>query len=325
MGAITGLLGLGGGASGSGFAAPTSATLTNGTNPGQLNSAYSGNQNALQSQQALLQALQSQNGVGNQNQVYNQLQGVASGAVNPAQNQLNQNTATNVANQAALMAGQRGASANVGLLARQAAQQGAAVQQQAVGQAATNQSTNQLNAIGAAGNLANNQVTNQIGATGANTSAQQTEQGQLLNANAQQNANNTAMQSNVNSTNAGLAGKTMEGQQGVVGGVLNAAGPALAALAGGGMVPGPQSAFGKSLVGQTFAFGGNVGCAMKTGGAVPGKPKVGGAVDSYANDTVDAKLSPGEVVIPRHVMMGKNPVADSAKFVAAILAKKRVR
>jgi hypothetical protein len=59
--------------------------------------------------------------------------------------------------------------------------------------------------------------------------------------------------------------------------------------------------------------------AAKSGGSVPGKAKVAG--DSYANDTVPAILSPGEVVIPRHIMQGKNPAADAAKFVAAIMAK----
>lgn len=63
---------------------------------------------------------------------------------NPAQAALNQSTGQNVANQAALMAGQRGAGANVGLLARQAAQQGANTQQQAVGQAATLQANQQI-------------------------------------------------------------------------------------------------------------------------------------------------------------------------------------
>lgn len=41
-------------------------------------------------------------------------------------------------------------------------------------------------------------------------------------------------------------------------------------------------------------------CMMKHGGKVPGKAKVEG--DSPENDTVDAKLSPGEVVVPRSAM-----------------------
>lgn len=82
--------------------------------------------------------------------VLQQQQAVANGTgPNPAQAMLNQATGQNVANQAALMAGQRGAGANVGLMARQAAQQGAATQQQAAGQAATMQAQQQLNALGA--------------------------------------------------------------------------------------------------------------------------------------------------------------------------------
>jgi hypothetical protein len=56
---------------------------------------------------------------------------------------------------------------------------------------------------------------------------------------------------------------------------------------------------------------------------VPGQAKTSG--DNLKNDTVPAMLSPGEVVIPRSVMNGKNPAKESAKFVAAILAKKGMR
>ncbi len=80
------------------------------------------------------------------------LQGIANGTgPNPAQAMLNQQTGANVAQQAALMAGQRGAGANVGLMARQAAQQGAGIQQQAVGQGATMQANQSLGAIGQMG------------------------------------------------------------------------------------------------------------------------------------------------------------------------------
>lgn len=102
------------------------------------------------------------NGIGTQNQAIQGLQGVAGQQAateqqyqniangtgpNPAQAMLNQQTGANVANQAALMAGQRGAGANIGLMARQAAQQGAATQQQAVGQGATMQAQQQLGAL----------------------------------------------------------------------------------------------------------------------------------------------------------------------------------
>jgi len=111
-----------------------------------------------------------------------------------------------------------------------------------------------------------------------------------------------------------------------------------------GMKPGPRSAVGK-ILNSVFspqqessplgvkdsagallrAMGGetSVGSKLKQGGHVPGKPKVPGPVDSYANDTVSAKLSPGEIVLPRSVTQSKDPVSESAKFVAAVIAKKR--
>lgn len=48
---------------------------------------------------------------------------------------------------------------------------------------------------------------------------------------------------------------------------------------------------------QAIGSTGAAAAGMSSGGKVPGKAKVGG--DSEQNDTVDAKLSPGEIVIPR--------------------------
>jgi hypothetical protein len=56
----------------------------------------------------------------------------------------------------------------------------------------------------------------------------------------------------------------------------------------------------------------------KKGGVVPGQPKVEG--DSLKNDTVHALLSPGELVVPRHVMHGHKPGERAKKFVDAMLA-----
>lgn len=415
MGGIGGMFGLAGGASGSGYAAPNQGVgVTSGTNTAQIGTAYDANQSALQSQQALLAALQSQNGLGNQSQVYNQLQGVANGTgPNPAQAQLAQATGQNTANQAALMAGQRGASSNVGLMARQAAQQGAANQQNSAGQAATLQANQSLNALGQAGNMANTQASQQIGATTANTQANQSEQQILQNALSQQNNANVSMQSNINNANAGLANTSAQGQQQIVGGAMNGAGAALMAAHGGvigsyadgGMsstqVSGPASSVGKYMQGwagnqaagpnqvntmaqpasqssqplqqgssnltsgllsglknppmnpmQTTtlqsgqaaalggssgsgptgagnlasdfvmsAQGGNIGSKLKSGGGVPGKALVKG--NSYANDTVNAKLSPGEGVIDRETMQDKGPLGHMARsLMDAINSKK---
>jgi hypothetical protein len=359
IGAIGGLLGIGGGNSGTGYSTPS------GTNAGQLQTAYTNANNAI----------------GNQQQVYGQLQNVAAGqGPNPAQAMLNQATSGNVQNQAALQAGQRGAAQNVGLIARQAGQQGMQAQQQAAVQGASMQAQQALNALQGAGNMA----------TGI-TAAQQGEQGILQGANT---ANNQVQ--------GQLANTTMQGQQGLLGGLGNAIGSVTHLFAGGGDVQkmadgglsgtgGPSSMFAqyinqanpgstpqftsntpKALFGnngpsaapqanpmagatnampsagvpggnqsagsgaiptnggfidpsqtdQTFtaAQGGNVGSKLKQGGGVPGKAAVKG--NSYKNDTVKALLSPGEVVIPKSVMEGKDPIRGAAQFVQAVMRKK---
>lgn len=434
MGAIGGLLGTSGGANGTGFAGPAAANLVNPVNSAQTGAAYTGSQNALTAQQGLLTALQAQNGLANQGNVYNQLQGVVNGTgPNPAQTMLNTATGQNVANTAALQAGQRGGSANTGLMARQIGQQGAATQQAAVGQGATLQANQSLNALSAAGNMANTQVANQVGQTNANSSAQQAEQAALLNAQSNFNSAQAGMQSNINSANASMAGATMGMTGSLIGGLAGgaAAGMMLAAkggnvkkMASGGITDssafsgtGPQSKFGQFLAANTTAAGvqnssidmsgasaGNksmndaaykfgkaltsgsseapttVGQAtdwqvgggmaggpmdagsaasqflqaarggrvkalvspgekyltpkdvekvkkganpMKVGETIKGKPKVGGAVNSYANDTVRKDLQEGGIIVPRSETKSKNPDRSSKAFVQATLAKRK--
>jgi hypothetical protein len=237
MGAIGGLLGLSGGVNGSGFAAPTGTNIQSPVTGQQADNAYLGTQNGLNSQAALLNALQGQDGLANQSNVYNQLQGVANGTgPNPAQAMLAQSTGQNVANQASLAAGQRGASSNVGLLARQAAQTGSNAQQQAAGQAATMQANQSLNALTSMGNMANTQAANEIGATQDLSQAQQSEQANLLNSIAGVNNANVSMQGNINSSNTSLANQLTQGQQGMIGGMMQGASSAMSSLAGGGQV-----------------------------------------------------------------------------------------
>lgn len=399
MGSIGSLFGTQGSANGTGFASPQAAPIQMPVSTAQA-------QNANAQTQNLLAALQGQGGIGNQSQIYNQLQQVAAGqGPNPAQAMLNQATGQNVANQAALMAGQRGASQNAGLIARQAAQQGAATQQQAVGQGAAMQAQQSLNALGQAGNLATTQAQQQIGATQANQQA-------LLNAIAAQNNANVGMQSNVNQANAGLAGTAMQGQQGLVGGLLGGAGAALGLARGGevlkhfdqgGNVSGPQSMFmkyfnqmgqyqapgsssilnqGANQMGQAIgtgiknmfqsqgspasastvpqdytpggftmsnqlARGGDVPAMvspgeiylspkaveqvrkgadpMKVGEKIPGKARVKGAKNSYANDTVKRTLKEGGIVVPRSETKSESPSRNSKKFVDGVMAKRRAR
>jgi hypothetical protein len=459
MGAVTGLLGIGG--QGASFQAQN-ANITNPLQQAAAQNAQANNAANLLSQTAGQVVPTTAMGVANQAQQYQQMQQLAQqlgqqaqgAGPNPALAQLAQTTGQNVAQQGALMAGQRGASANPALIARQASQQGAAVQQQAAGQAATLSAQQQLAAEqalqqqqGALSNLATTQVGQGLNA------ASSAEQGQL--ANAQNIAGQTASlnQSNVqnvqqaNSANAGIQGQSAAaggksigsllfagggdvsasggsapmpsapgvGQSfvnrflqggntnnsqagtGILGGLIKSgisnvfnsspspspndsdtgaqsrpdaanavtggSDSALAALAGGGDVLSQARDYSKSAVKpkdikdvafelgrmqttlspdwspkgggwdrsletdpdmmpQKKAKGGSIDM-RSSGGHVPGTAKVKG--DSYANDTVDAKLSPKEIVIPRSVTMSKDPVGNSAKFVAAVLARRNRR
>lgn len=60
---------------------------------------------------------------------------------------------------------------------------------------------------------------------------------------------------------------------------------------------------------------------IKAAEKIPGKPKVPGAVNSYANDTVPKKLESGGIILPRSVMKSSDPTGNAAKFVAAVMAK----
>jgi hypothetical protein len=225
---------------GTGVSGPQQANIIQPTTADQATNAYNQVGNNLQQQQLFLQMLNGQNGAQNQSSVFNQLQGVANGTgPNPAQAMLNQSTGANTANQAALMAGQRGTGANAGLIARQAAQQGAANQQNAAGQGATMQANQSLNALNQLGGIAGQQVSQQQSALQQLNQNQQSEQQQLLNAIQGQNSANVQSQASVNSANSTLANTTMQGQQGLTGGLMNAAGPASSVLMGakGGQVP----------------------------------------------------------------------------------------
>jgi hypothetical protein len=354
-------------------------------------------QSGLQNQQAFIDALQAQNGIQNQSNVYNQLQNVASGqGPNPAQAMLAQATGQNTANQAALMAGQRGAGANVGLIARQAAQQGGANQQNAAGQAASLQAQQSLNALGQLGGLANTQVAQQQGALNSFNQAALGQQGnlgsqqsQINNINANVATQNTAQQNAITGGLLGAVGSigqmALPGIGSAVGGLFSGGGgspnpgtqagfgvnttnvnPAAGVnqwnmLADGGAVTektqpasgssieGPASIAGRFLKGTPavmaqMAHGGKVPALvspgerylppaevkkvaegkkspMKAGEKIPGKPKVGGAKNSYANDTVPKTLESGGIVLPRSVTQHPQAPQKAKEFVQAIIAK----
>ena len=365
-------------------------------------------QGAVGSQQALAAQLAATGGIGNQASVYgqqqalaNQLGQMAQGAgPNPAQAQLAQNTAANQQAQAAMMASQRGAGANAGLLARQAAQQEAGIQQQAVGQEATLAAQQQLAAInslqqqqGMLGNLATTQVGQQMAGTGAATgaaqnltAAQQAQQQALLGQTNIQNsqalqatqAANQANLSNVqqqNAANSGIAQTNANNTARSTSGLASGIGTGIAAMmtpatpapvqqnlvpnAGGGLSPKPFAQGGEAILKETYKGQSKVGSHLFAKGGkshklidalvspgekiltpeqakkakagkmdpmkaktVPGKPKVDGAVNSYANDTVPKKLAEGSVVLPRTVTQAPDDKSEKAKkFVATLKSK----
>ncbi len=213
----------------------------NQTNTAQSTAAqYLGNAGALansltpqalqgaQTQTALTQALQNEaNGVG----------------ANPAQAALAQNTGQNVANQAALAAGQRGASGNVGLIQRQAGQLGAGVQQAAVGQAATLGAQQQLAAQQQLQTLAGNQIGQSQTATNAANSIAQQDQSTLLNSLQGYNTNQVQSIGSQNSANAGIA-QTNANQSAAALGLL---GSGVGSLLGSNVLGGGSSSLGSTL------------------------------------------------------------------------------
>ena len=216
------------------------APIVQGTNAGQLAMAYGQTQNALVNQAGLVNqtAAGTAQGLGAQIALSQQLAAEAAGrGPNPAQAALNQSTGQNIAQQAALAAGQRGAGANAGLIAAQNAQQGAATQQNAIGQAATMQAQQQLAAQNAQANLAATQVGQ--GATAIQNQNQQlqNEQNILQGANTSANNAGVAMQANINNANAGVSEANQNASNNLSGGILGGVSSALQSIfAEGGMV-----------------------------------------------------------------------------------------
>lgn len=453
LGNAAGMFGAGTGIAGTGIQGPKLAPIQQGTSVKDVNKAEKAVGNNAKAQQDLLAALQAQsglglqtgiinhqqdlaqklaaaNGVGTQNQAIAGLQNTANmyGNIaqgvgpNPAQAMLNQQTGQNIANQAALMAGQRGAGANAGLLARQAAMQGGSLQQNAVGQAATMQANQQLNALqglantqqafgnmggaqvgqlqsqqGAIANQANQMAGQQIAQTNQNMNAALQNQQQQQNALAGYNSAMVSNQGSVNAANAGLGTARVNQQGSLIGGLMQGAGAA-AGMAEGGYVhlamggppdyaaiatQSPQSDFtmlanngpmsaphtatpmfdsfnneklneGASGLSEgllkksspqqsqtmTAANKGSLseapasmsapnvmmaanGGLANGGGHVDAKPgqEAVKSGDSYANDKIPAKLSEGEIVLPRSVTMSEDPMGAAAEFVRQTLAK----
>lgn len=233
------------------------AQIQAGTNAAQLNNSYNGVQSALGTQGQIAGTLNTglNQGAGNQASLADMYLAQANGqGPNPAQAALNQQTGQNIAQQAALMAGQRGGGANAGLLAAEAARQGAATQQQAVGQGATLQAQQQIAAQGNLQNLSASQIAQGSSATQGLNNAQQNEQNILQGSNTALNNANVGIQSNINNVDAGISTANQNASGNAITGLGNAASAVLpfaaaAFLSKGGMVR-PKGYADGGVVGQ---------------------------------------------------------------------------
>lgn len=263
----------------------------------QLEDVYHLNRREITSTRDFLNALAAQGGIQNQGQVFaqqqalaNQLQAQANGeGPNPALAQLANTTGQNVAQQAALMGSQRGAGANAGLMARQAAMQGGAIQQQSAGQAAVLRAQQQLAAQQALqqqqammGQLSTQQISQQAQARNMMNQYALGLYGTQQNAAAAFNNAQVGMQSNLNNVNASIAQLNAQGQQAMFGGLLSglsASGGSMGGGGGGGM----GSMMGGGGGGGAAEGGGEAaGAAAARGGMVPKKYADGGEVDGFS-------------------------------------------
>lgn len=252
-----------------------------------------------------------------QQEVYAQQQSLAQALLaqsqgqgpNPAMAMLNQQTGQNIAGQGALMAGQRGASANPGMLARQIAMQGSGIQQNAVGQAAALQAQQQLSAQQALMQQQN----------AMNSGALQGE-GNQLGAMASQNATGVTGQLGAQGINANVAAGNQTGRNQMMGGLLQ--GGAMAGMMAmsdarqkTGAGPADMDGFLDSLSPQTYQYK-NPDMA----GAAPGQ-----RYGVMAQDV--EKSAPGNTIVqdtPQGKMM--DPVQGLGVALAALGAlNKRVR
>lgn len=236
-----------------------------------------------------------------------------------AQGLLNQATQQNLNNVASQVASNRSLSPQQA--ARLAIEGGVQSQGQAAGQAATLRAQEQLANTGALQQALATQGGQNLGLLGTTGGLQgQQVQQQLAGNLATQGMNEQAALANLNA-NLTQGGQNLQGQQNtmqMVGSILGGFGSAAGAFGGGGAVSGGPS-YGLSEPGYTSSPLGGADY-FKRGGPVPGEAKVDG--DSYSNDTVHALLSPGEVVLPRHVTQSENAPEKAAEFMKALLAKK---
>lgn len=230
-----------------------------------------------------------QGNLGQQGSYIQQLQQQASGGGAPslAQMLLQQQTTRNNQQAAGAVASQRGV--NPGLAAKLALDQGANQNQQAAGQGAMLRSQEQLQSQSLLGQALGQQGAQAQGLAGVTGGLDLGVQG----INAGVSGQNAQLAFGADQLNAGVSAQNASTSAGLVGGLLGGVGSAAQMYASGGM-------------------------KKAHGGAIPGHAQVAG--DSPANDVVSAKLSPGEIVIPRSIAEAPDAGQQAMRFVDAIRA-----
>jgi hypothetical protein len=290
----------------------------------QAQQLYGQTQEQLQKQREFTQALMGQvpGALGAQRDLASLYQQQMAGtAPSVAKAQLDEATRQNAARTAAMMASQRGAGANVGLMARQAGMAGSQAQQQAAGQAALLRAEEQQKAQAGMQGLSAQQIASAQQAQGTGTQAALSAQQLILNQIAQQEA-----------AKAGIAQQTAKGQSDIVGGLISGiASGAMGGAAHGGMA-------GKDFS-QNYAQGGGLGSddywdsLKKNLGSIRVAPTLEGDSDlkksmqklgkagtqsllkqepnQSSGSTLNQVRMPGQVVPPMYAEGGKIPAMVS--------------
>lgn len=230
---------------------------------------------------------------------------------NPAALQLQEGTEANARMAASQIASQRGL--NPALAARGVMDATANINQQAAGQSGVLRAQQQLAAQGQLGTVLGQQRGQDLGLFGTSVTGQNTQNtGSIQNALGAQAINAGVAAGNA-STAGSVIGGVLSGVAGAAGHIASGAtgmpapgggpGSVDAGIAGGGITP----------LRQQQQPGGDPP-QMASGGLVPG--------DSPKNDIVPAKLSPGEIVIPRSIAMAEDAPDRAAAFVRAIRRRK---
>lgn len=171
------------------------------------------------------------------------------------------------------------------LAQRLAAQNAAMSNQAAAGQAAQTRMQQQLAAQAQLGNVSGQMGQQALGL-----------QGTLQNAQAAQNQAINQAVLGTNQINAGVAADNSATNRAIIGGLISGGSQVGAAAAG-------MPAYSGAVV-------------PNTPGMIPG--------DHPANDIVDAKLSPGEIVIPRSVAMSQDAPEKAKEFVEMLKSQKKM-